>query len=128
MYFIDTSKVVTLRRGEEEYQRTRTAAQADNRPISNFMETATLLFLEKAEGCCLHEVGDWPVIGLSRGSDSLILLFSQPDRNYFGHIYRIHLNTNEAKLASGQRIKTQCIVSLFEPSRSFEHTIGLSER
>lgn len=43
------SKVVTIRLGEEEYQRIRTAALADNRPISNFMETATLRFLEQVE-------------------------------------------------------------------------------
>lgn len=49
MYSIDMSKVVTIRLGEEEYQRIRTAAQADNRPISNFMETATLRFLEQVE-------------------------------------------------------------------------------
>ena len=49
MYSIVMSKVVTIRLGEEEYQRIRTAAQADNRPISNFMETATLRFLEQVE-------------------------------------------------------------------------------
>ena len=43
------SKVVTIRLGEEEYERIRAAAQADNRPISNFMETATLRFLEESE-------------------------------------------------------------------------------
>jgi predicted transcriptional regulator len=43
------SKVVTIRLGEEEYKRIRAAAQADNRPISNFMETATLRFLDQPE-------------------------------------------------------------------------------
>jgi len=43
------SKVVTIRLGEDEYKRIRAAAQADNRPISNFMETATLRFLEESE-------------------------------------------------------------------------------
>jgi predicted transcriptional regulator len=43
------SKVVTIRLGEEEYKRIRAAAEADNRPISNFMETATLRFLEQPE-------------------------------------------------------------------------------
>ena len=43
------SKVVTVRLGEEEYNRIRAAAQADNRPISNFIETATLRFLEQTE-------------------------------------------------------------------------------
>lgn len=43
------SKVITIRLGEEEYERIRTAAQADNRPISNFMETATLRFLDESE-------------------------------------------------------------------------------
>jgi predicted transcriptional regulator len=43
------SKVVTIRLGEEEYRRIRAAAQADNRPISNFMETAVLRFLDEAE-------------------------------------------------------------------------------
>ncbi len=42
-------KVVTIRLGEEEYNRIKAAAQADNRPISNFIETATLRFLEQTE-------------------------------------------------------------------------------
>lgn len=42
-------KVVTIRLGEEEYKRIRAAAEADNRAISNFMETATLRFLEQPE-------------------------------------------------------------------------------
>lgn len=43
------SMVVTIRLGEAEYRRIRAAAQADNRAISNFMETATLRFLDEAE-------------------------------------------------------------------------------
>ena len=43
------SKVVTIRLGEEEYSRIKAAAQADNRPISNFIETATIRFLEQTE-------------------------------------------------------------------------------
>ena len=43
------SKVVTIRLGEEEYKRIRAAAEADNRPISNFIETATLRFLDQPE-------------------------------------------------------------------------------
>jgi uncharacterized protein (DUF1778 family) len=43
------SKVVTIRLGEEEYNRIKAAAQADNRPISNFIETATIRFLEQTE-------------------------------------------------------------------------------
>lgn len=49
MYSNGMSKVVTIRLGEEEYERIRAAAQADNRPISNFMETATLRMLEQQE-------------------------------------------------------------------------------
>jgi uncharacterized protein (DUF1778 family) len=43
------SKVITIRLAEEEYKRIKAAAEADNRPISNFMETATLRFLEQTE-------------------------------------------------------------------------------
>jgi uncharacterized protein (DUF1778 family) len=43
------SKVVTIRLGEEQYKRIKAAALADNRPISNFMETAALRFLEQVE-------------------------------------------------------------------------------
>jgi uncharacterized protein (DUF1778 family) len=43
------SKVITIRLGEAEYKRIRAAAQADNRPISNFMETAVMRFLEQAD-------------------------------------------------------------------------------
>ena len=88
---------------------------ADFRHLSFVCE---LHLLEEAESGCFHEVGNWPIIGLSRGSDSLILLFTKPDRDDLGHIYRIHLNTNEAKSASGQRIKAQCIVALLEQARA----------
>ena len=50
------SKVVTIRLGEDEYKRIRAAAKADNRPISNFMETATLRFLEESEFVDEHEM------------------------------------------------------------------------
>jgi predicted transcriptional regulator len=43
------AKVVTVRLEEEQYNRIKAAARADNRPISNYMETATLRFLEQAE-------------------------------------------------------------------------------
>jgi predicted transcriptional regulator len=43
------SKAVTIRLGENEYRRIKAAAEADNRPLSNFMETATLRFLDQAE-------------------------------------------------------------------------------
>jgi predicted transcriptional regulator len=49
MYSANMSKVVTIRLGEEPCRRTKAAAQADNRPISNFMETAALRFLEQVE-------------------------------------------------------------------------------
>ena len=49
MYSNSMSKVVTIRLGEEEYKRIRAAAEADNRPISNFIETATLRFLDQPE-------------------------------------------------------------------------------
>ena len=49
MYSKIMSRVVTIRLGENEYRRIKAAAEADNRPISNFMETATLRFLEQTE-------------------------------------------------------------------------------
>ena len=43
------SKTVTLRLDEEVYQRFRSMAELDNRPLSNFIETAVLRYLEREE-------------------------------------------------------------------------------
>ena len=43
------SKTVTLRLDEDVYQRFRTMAERDNRPLSNFIETAVLRYLEREE-------------------------------------------------------------------------------
>jgi predicted transcriptional regulator len=43
------SKTVTLRLDESVYQRFRTMAERDNRPLSNFIETAVLRYLEREE-------------------------------------------------------------------------------
>ncbi len=43
------SKTVTLRIDEEVYNRFRRLAQHDNRPLSNFIETAALRFVEEHE-------------------------------------------------------------------------------
>jgi len=40
------SKTVTLRLDESVYQRFRVMAERDNRPLSNFIETAVLRYLE----------------------------------------------------------------------------------
>ena len=39
-----TSKIVTLRLKDSVFQRLRTLAERDNRPLSNFIETATLRY------------------------------------------------------------------------------------
>lgn len=43
------SKTLTLRLDEKVYRRFRGLAQRDNRPISNFIETAALRFVEEHE-------------------------------------------------------------------------------
>ena len=43
------SKTVTLRLRDEVYQRFRVMAEQDNRPLSNFIETAALRYLEREE-------------------------------------------------------------------------------
>ena len=43
------SKTVTLRLDEEVYRKFRGLAEHDNRPISNFIETAALRFIEEHE-------------------------------------------------------------------------------
>ena len=40
------SKTVTLRLDDVVYKRLRTLAERDNRPLSNFIETAALRFVE----------------------------------------------------------------------------------
>ena len=43
------SKTVTLRLKDSVYERLRTLAERDNRPLSNFIETATLRYIEQEE-------------------------------------------------------------------------------
>ena len=43
------SKTVTLRLNDEVYQRFRVMAERDNRPLSNFIETAVLRYLERED-------------------------------------------------------------------------------
>lgn len=43
------SKTVTLRLDESVYHRFRAMAERDNRPLSNFIETAVLRYLEREE-------------------------------------------------------------------------------
>jgi predicted transcriptional regulator len=42
----DMSKTITLRLNEERYLRFRQFAEEDNRPLSNFIETAVLRYIE----------------------------------------------------------------------------------
>ena len=46
---METSKTVTVRLKDSVYQRLRTLAERDNRPLSNFIETATLRYLVQEE-------------------------------------------------------------------------------
>jgi len=43
------SKTVTLRLDDKVYKRFRGLAERDNRPLSNFIETAALRFIEEHE-------------------------------------------------------------------------------
>ena len=43
------SKTVTLRLSEDTYQLFRRVAEGDNRPLSNFIETATKRYIEGTE-------------------------------------------------------------------------------
>jgi len=43
------SKTVTLRLNDEVYKKFRGLAEHDNRPLSNFIETAALRFIEEHE-------------------------------------------------------------------------------
>jgi len=43
------AKTVTLRLNEKIYQLFRRLAEEDNRPLSNFIETATLRYIEEQE-------------------------------------------------------------------------------
>jgi predicted transcriptional regulator len=43
------SKTVTLRLSDEVYQLFRQSAESDNRPLSNFIETATMHFIEQGK-------------------------------------------------------------------------------
>jgi predicted transcriptional regulator len=43
------SKTVTLRLSDDVYQLFRQSAENDNRPLSNFIETATRRFIEQSE-------------------------------------------------------------------------------
>lgn len=59
------SKTVTLRLGEPVYRLFRSIAERENRPISNFIETAVLRFVEE------HEVVDEFEMAEIRGNREL---------------------------------------------------------
>jgi predicted transcriptional regulator len=52
------SKTVTLRLSDEVYQLFRQSAESDNRPLSNFIETATRRFIEQSELADESEMAD----------------------------------------------------------------------
>lgn len=67
------SRVVTIHLGENEYRRIKTAAEAANRTLSNFMETATLCWLDQTEFVDEREMAeirrDWALMkNLKAGS------------------------------------------------------------
>lgn len=43
------SKIVTLRLPDDTYERFRTLAERENRPLSNFIETAVLRYVEAGQ-------------------------------------------------------------------------------
>ncbi|MEN6450983.1 MAG: hypothetical protein ABFC96_10870 [Thermoguttaceae bacterium] len=43
------SKTITLRLSDDVYKLFRESAESDNRPLSNFIETATLRFIEHSD-------------------------------------------------------------------------------
>ncbi len=43
------SKTVTLRLSDDIYRLFRQSAESDNRPLSNFIETATIRYIEESE-------------------------------------------------------------------------------
>jgi len=59
------SKTVTLRLDEAVYGKFRNWARRDNRPLSNFIETAALRFIEE------HEVVDEFEMAEIEGNDAL---------------------------------------------------------
>jgi predicted transcriptional regulator len=52
------SKTVTLRLSDDVYQLFRQSAESDNRPLSNFIETATKRFIEQSELADEAEMAD----------------------------------------------------------------------
>ncbi len=59
------SKTVTLRLSDDDYQLFRHWAESDNRPLSNFIETATKRFIEESE------LADEPEMAEIRGNPAL---------------------------------------------------------
>jgi predicted transcriptional regulator len=52
------SKTVTLRLSDDIYQLFRQSAENDNRPLSNFIETATRRFIEQSEQVVASEMAE----------------------------------------------------------------------
>ena len=53
-----TSKTITLRLDDKVYNRFRGLAEHDNRPLSNFIETAALRFVEEHEYVDVFEMAE----------------------------------------------------------------------
>lgn len=59
------SKTVTLRLSDDVYRRLKNLAEDDNRPLSNFIETAALRFVEE------HSFADEFEMASIRGNEEL---------------------------------------------------------
>ena len=52
------SKTITLRLDDEVYQALRSFAERDNRPLSNFIETAAMRFVNESEVVDQYEMAE----------------------------------------------------------------------
>ena len=69
------SKTVTLRLDEEVYHKLKTLAARDNRPLSNFIETATLRYVEYGQFVDEFEMEE------IRGNEELIRSLKRAQRD-----------------------------------------------
>ncbi len=57
------SKIVTLRLDDPVYRLFKDVAERENRPVSNFIETAVLRFMQEHETVDEFEMAEIPMIG-----------------------------------------------------------------
>ena len=109
------SKTITLRLDEEIYRRFQTLAERDNRPLSNFIQTAAIRFVESEQFADEFEM-DWQLSD-SGSPKKVILMASKQSHCLVDLLHRWHSGELECDIP--------CVISNHDDLRSLVEWHGI---